>query len=355
MSNDYTKNDYNKEDRVKTLPWIEKYRPDTLDKVISHGDIINTLRVFIKNKCLPHLLFYGPPGTGKTSVITACAKQLYGEYFPYMVMELNASDDRGIEVVRTKIKQFVTSNNVFFGKDPEERNNIFKLVILDETDAMTNDAQAILRKVVEEYTYNTRFCLICNYIQNINPALQSRCTRFRFSPLPEHDIRQKIYEVAEKEQIDVTESGVNTLIKRARGDMRKILNNLQSVSMAYDVLDEANVNICFGYPRPAQMNELVSIMIHQPFNNAYSAIAKMKKEIGLSLDDIIHEIHDILLTYILGTIEHKEDSPAKYLSIQQISQILDKMRSIEFNQSVNTSEGIQLSALISVFKMACIP
>ena len=109
-----------------------------------------------------------------------------------MVMELNASDDRGIEVVRSKIKQFVMSKNVFYGKTIEEREDIFKLVILDETDAMTNDAQAILRKIVEEFTISTRFCLICNYIQNIIPALQSRCTRFRFSPIKISDMKKKI-------------------------------------------------------------------------------------------------------------------------------------------------------------------
>src|SRR3972149_3908241 len=110
--------------KYNTLPWIEKYRPSTLDKVISHNNIIKTLKIFIKNRCLPHLLFYGPPGTGKTSIITACAKELYGEYYEFMVMELNASDDRGIEIVRNKIKQFVSSKSVFFGKNVNERNDI---------------------------------------------------------------------------------------------------------------------------------------------------------------------------------------------------------------------------------------
>jgi replication factor C subunit 3/5 len=341
---------YDKEERRKTLPWIEKYRPDNLDDIISHYDIIRTLKTFMGNRCLPHLLFYGPPGTGKTSVITACARELYGEYFPFMVMELNASDDRGIEVVRTKIKQFVTSHNVFFGKDPNERNNIFKLVILDETDAMTNDAQAILRKVVEEYTYNTRFCLICNYIQNINPALQSRCTRFRFSPLPEAEIRQKVKIIAKEEDLKITKSGMDTLIKRARGDMRKILNNLQSVSMAYDVLDEERVNTCFSYPRPVQIKEIITAMIDLPFQEAYERISELKKEMGLSLDDIINEIHDMLLDHILKQDKDKDYKTLDKLNISQMSVILDRMRSIEFNQSTNTTETIQLAGMVGIFK-----
>lgn len=332
-----------KQEKFNTLPWIEKYRPSSLDDIISHDDIINTLRVFIKNKCLPHLLFYGPPGTGKTSTITACAKELYGNYYPYMVMELNSSDDRGIEVVRTKIKQFVSSDNVFFGETPQEKKNIFKLVILDETDAMTSDAQAILRKVVEEYTFNTRFCLICNYIQNIIPALQSRCTRFRFSPLNKEHIKQKVKTIITAEKIKITNSGLNTVVKRSSGDMRKVLNMLQAVSMAYDLIDENNINICMGYPSKIQMNQIMTSIINDDFKTSYNIISKIKYDNGLSLDDILQEIHDILVDYIIT-----DDTT---FSTEQITHMLDKLRMIEFNQSVNTTENIQLSGLIGIMKI----
>lgn len=332
-----------------TLPWIEKYRPAVLDDIISHDDIINTLRVFIKNKCLPHLLFYGPPGTGKTSTIMACAKELYGKYYNYMVMELNASDDRGIEVVRTKIKQFVMSENVFFGDTLEERKNIFKLVILDETDAMTGDAQAILRKVVEEYTSNTRFCLICNYIQNIIPALQSRCTRFRFSPLNEIQVKQKMKNIISKENLKVTVTGLDTIVKRSAGDMRKVLNILQSTSMAYDIINENNVNVCMGYPSRAQINIIVNTILTDDFKTAYDTIATIKYDNGLSLDDILQEIHDLLVTYI--TTNKSVNENISKLNITQISRMLDMLRMIEFNQSVNTTENIQLSAMIGIIQL----
>lgn len=332
-----------------TLPWIEKYRPDTLDQVLSHNNIVRTLKKFIESRCLPHLLFYGPPGTGKTSTIMACAKELYGNYHQYMVMELNASDDRGIEVVRTKIKQFVTSNSVFFGNNSEDRDSIFKLVILDETDAMTGDAQAILRKVVETYTYNTRFCLICNYIQNIIPALQSRCTRFRFSPIPKTDMRLRVVDIIKKEKIKVTKSGLDVIFKRSGGDMRKVLNDLQSVSMAYDLINEKNINICLGYPRQSEIDRCIDVIINNPYNKAYNSIDSLKKDNGLSLMDIITEIYNLIIEYIING-ESDNDNINK-LKIDDCSMILDKMRQVEFNQSTDTNEDIQLAAFIGVFKM----
>ena len=332
-----------------TLPWIEKYRPSTLDEIVSHEEIISTLRIFIKNRCLPHLLFYGPPGSGKTTTIMATAKELYGKYFDFMVMELNASDDRGIEVVRNKIKQFVMSKNVFFGKTVEDRKDIFKLVILDETDAMTNDAQAILRKIVEEFTNNTRFCLICNYIQNISPALQSRCTRFRFSPIGNNNIRKKIIDTVKEENISITNTGIETIIKRSKGDMRKVLNILQSVSMSYSIINEKNINTCLGHPRQQEIIKILNSLINESFENSYNNIVKIKNEHGLSLGDIITEIHDILVEYIINSTTTFEN--VKKLGVENIINILDKLRGIEFNHSVNTIENIQISGLVGVFKM----
>ncbi len=333
--------------KKNTLPWVEKYRPKVLDDIVAQNDVINVLKIFIEKKCLPHLLFYGPPGTGKTSTIMACAKKLYGEYYPFMVMELNASDERGIEVVRNRIIQFSNTKSVFYGKNAEERKDIFKLVILDETDAMTDDAQAILRKVVENYTSNTRFCLICNYIQNINLALQSRCTRFRFSPLDKNSIKQKIEEVATMEKLKITNTGVNTIIGKSNGDMRKVLNILQSTSMAYKIVNEKNVNKCIGYPQKKQIVKIINSLVNDPFAVAYNKIRILKLEFGLSLTDILHEIHNILIEYLLT------ENPGKFdiakLSEDQIKHIFDKIREIEFNQSVNTTENIQLSGLVGIF------
>lgn len=333
-----------------TLPWIEKYRPKILGDIISHEHIINTLEIFIKNRCLPHLLFYGPPGCGKTSTIMALSKELFGKYHTTMVMELNASDDRGIEVVRDKIKKFVMAQNVFFGNSIEDRENIFKLVILDEIDAMTTDAQAILRKIIEQYTDNARFCLICNCVQNIIPALQSRCRLFRFSPLDEKHIENYINLVIKKENISVEPDAISTVIKRSSGDMRKVLNILQSTSMICDNVTTYQINNCLGYPHIHDIDQILESLIYKSFEEAYLNINAIKVNGGLSLGDIITEIHDILINYILNKSQN-----IKYITQMtenQVMFILDKLRQIEANHYSNTNENIQCSGLIGIFKIA---
>ena len=324
------------------LPWIEKYRPTKLNDIVEHEDIIDSLKVFIQKKCLPHLLFYGPSGTGKTSTITACAKELYGKYYTFMVMELNASNDRGIEVVRNKIKQFVTAKNVYL------KDDMFKLVILDETDAMTADAQAILRQVIEKYIKNTRFCLICNYIQNIDPALQSRCTRFRFSPVGKNAIIKRVEDIVEKENVSVTKAGLMAIIRRSNGDMRKVLNNLQSTTMSHNIVNEKNVNLCLGFPRKSQMKEILDNLINEPYDVAYKNISKCKKINGLSINDIITEIYHILVNSLVNDVTDNDN--IKKLNQEHIRLLLDKLRLVERNQSINSVENIQVSALIGIFK-----
>lgn len=203
----------------------------SLADVSGHQDILATINKFVDSNRLPHLLLYGPPGTGKTSTILALARRIYGsENMRQMVLELNASDDRGIDVVREQIKTFASTKQIFTMGASASRTGIagFKLIILDEADAMTNTAQMALRRIMEKYTANTRFCIIANYSHKLSPALLSRCTRFRFSPLKEQDIRVLVDKVIEEETVKIIPEATEALVRLSKGDMRRALNVLQA-------------------------------------------------------------------------------------------------------------------------------
>ncbi|KAI8363992.1 putative DNA replication factor [Choanephora cucurbitarum] len=315
---------------LDNLPWVEKYRPQTLDEVVSHQDITSTIETFIDAKRLPHLLFYGPPGTGKTTTILACARKLYGDRFKSMILELNASDDRGIDVVREQIKNFASTRNIY--------SSGFKLIVLDEADAMTNAAQAALRRVIEKYTQNVRFCIICNYVSKIIPAIQSRCTRFRFAPLGQDQVKSRLQTVIDNEQVHLTDDGEKALLRLSKGDMRRALNILQACHAAYDRIDEAAIYSCTGNPQPQDIERIFKWMMSEEFTTAYSNIEKLRRESGLALQDIISEIYNFARLV---------EFPA-----QTRIMILQNLADIEYRLGEGGSEKVQLSALVGTFKLA---
>lgn len=221
------------------------------------------VETFIDAKRLPHLLFYGPPGTGKTSTILACARKLYGDKFKAMILELNASDDRGIDVVREQIKNFASTRNIY--------SSGFKLIVLDEADAMTNQAQAALRRVIEKYTRNVRFCIICNYVSKIIPAIQSRCTRFRFAPLGVEQIDNRLQTIIDAEGVNLTADGKKALLRLSKGDMRRALNILQACHAAYDRIDESAIYNCTGHPEPKVIDRIAKWMLTEEYTTAYNS------------------------------------------------------------------------------------
>ncbi|NWX89673.1 RFC5 factor, partial [Nothoprocta ornata] len=336
---------------------VEKYRPQALADLVSHQDILSTIQKFISEDRLPHLLLYGPPGTGKTSTILACARQLYKDReFNSMVLEasaLNASDDRGIDIVRGPILSFASTRTIF--------KKGFKLVILDEADAMTQDAQNALRRVIEKFTENTRFCLICNYLSKIIPALQSRCTRFRFGPLTPELMVPRLQHVIEEEKVDVTEDGMKALVTLSSGDMRRALNILQSTSMAFGTVTEENVYTCTGHPLKCDIANILDWMLNQDFSTAYRKIAELKTLKGLALHDILTEIH--LLVHRGERASAPRAGPAplaphRPLLVPAVDfppsiriQLLSKMAEIEYRLAAGTSEKIQLSSLIAAFQV----
>ncbi|CAM9301776.1 unnamed protein product [Phaeothamnion confervicola] len=312
------------------MPWVEKYRPATLDDLVAHEDIVSILTRLIDNQKLPHLLFYGPPGTGKTSTILACARRLYGSNFKFMVLELNASDDRGINVVREQIKEFAGTRNVF--------SSGVKLVILDEADAMTNDAQFALRRVIEKYTRHTRFCLICNYVNKIIPALQSRCTKFRFAPLKADQIRSRLTHVVDQEHVEITPDGTDAILRLGQGDMRRVLNLLQSTHMAYGKVTEEYAYLCAACPLTTDMDQIQKWLLNGTFKETYGKILDMTTSKGYALNDILQDLTLRLMNLAM---------PACILA-----DLLDALSNVEYRMAFGCSDRLQLSALVGAFAAA---
>lgn len=199
--------------------FVEKYRPHTIEDVYLEEKNRVSIHSFINTKHFPNLLFYGPSGTGKTSTIIAMAKMIYKEKYNLMVLELNASDNRNIQVVRKIIKEFASCKTLF--------NTGYKLIILDEVDSMTNDAQFCLRRIMEAYSENVRFCFICNFVGKIIPAIQSRCSKFKFSNLNIFQIRVRLEQIMKEEDIQINDDVMILIMTHSNGDMRKILNYIQ--------------------------------------------------------------------------------------------------------------------------------
>jgi replication factor C subunit 3/5 len=254
---------FNKKD---FLPWSEYHRPPSIDKIISHSKIKYSLNEYLKLNEFPHLMFYGPPGTGKTSIIRAFAKQFYGECYDFMVMEINASEHRGIDIVREDIKNFVSSKSNFKHIEIDK----FKLVILDEADNLTPDTQGILRYTIEKYTKIARFCIICNDKSKIIPAIESRTTTMKFKPLGNDDVKVAINEILKFRNIKMDDNTINMLIKISNGDLRFLLNKLQALTMQ---LNDENIIITTdmvaqscGYPTDNDINMIIKILFDDVSN-----------------------------------------------------------------------------------------
>ncbi|KAF2087526.1 putative DNA replication factor C subunit Rfc3 [Saccharata proteae CBS 121410] len=342
-----------------SLPWVEKYRPNTLDDVSGHQDILATINKFVDTNRLPHLLLYGPPGTGKTSTVLALARRIYGvKNMRQMVLELNASDDRGIDVVREQIKTFSSTKQIFSvapAADDTSTLATYKLIILDEADAMTSTAQMALRRIMEKYTANTRFCIIANYTHKLSPALLSRCTRFRFSPLKEPDIRRLVDHVVDAENVQIAPEAVDSLVRLSKGDMRRALNVLQAchasstplppagqkkidpATVQRDLITETTIYDCIAAPHPDDIQFILRLLLEtQNVRSCLQDIQRIKALKGLALADILSALGEELA---------RLDVPA-----QARVAWMEGLAEIEYRLSGGGNEVVQTGAAVGVVR-----
>ena len=304
--------------------WVEKYRPERLEDIVGHPSITDRLESYVARDDLPHLLFAGPAGTGKTASAVAIAKELYGDDWRENFLELNASDERGIDVVRDRIKSFARTS--FGGYD-------YRVIFLDEADALTDDAQSALRRTMEQFSDNTRFVLSCNYSSKIIDPIQSRCAVFRFSPIADDAVGEHLRGVAAQEDLEYTDDGIDALVYAADGDMRRAINALQAASATGDVVDEETVFAITATARPEEIEDMVTEALDGDFTAARSTLDDLISKRGLAGGDIIDQVHRSVWDFDVN-----EEAAVR---------LLDRLGEADYRIAEGANESVQLEALLA--------
>ncbi len=305
--------------------WVEKYRPEALNDVVGQHEAVKRLKSYIANKNLPHLLFAGPAGTGKTTCAVALANEMFGPGWKGNFKELNASDERGIGTVRTKIKDFARTAPL--------GGSGFKIIFLDEADALTSDAQAALRRTMEKYTQACRFVLSCNYSSKIIEPIQSRCAVFRFRPLADEDIIPRLKHIAKEEEIELKESGLKAILYISNGDLRRAINIMQMASSTGETVDENVVYFSTASANPDEIREMIISSVKGEMKNTRELLSKLMVDYGLSGSDVIRQMHREI----------------KKLPISEGDKVLlmDKIGEVDYRLTQGANEHIQLEALLA--------
>ena len=317
------------EKEIDILPWTEKYRPKNLEGVCGQSEAIKSLKAFVKSKNMPNLLFAGPPGVGKTTAALAMASELYGENIQGNFAELNASDDRGIDVVRGRIKDFARS--IAMGDAP------WKLIFLDESDSLTSEAQHALRRTMESTSRVTRFILSCNYSSRIIEPIQSRCAVFRFGPLQEHDVRKMLEHVSKSEGLKVDEDALKALFYVSEGDMRRALNALQGAAMHSNHITADLVHKISSRAKPKEVLEMVQLALAGDFPKARENLDKLIIHYGLSGEDILNQVY--------------REIPNLQIPEKKKVVLMDRIGEYNFRLVEGASERIQIEAMLAQFTL----
>eukprot|EP00090_Calanus_glacialis_P046894 TRINITY_DN9434_c0_g1_i1.p1 TRINITY_DN9434_c0_g1~~TRINITY_DN9434_c0_g1_i1.p1 ORF type:complete len:359 (-),score=142.55 TRINITY_DN9434_c0_g1_i1:133-1209(-) len=281
-----------KERKAGPVPWVEKYRPRSITDVAYQDEVVSVLKKALSGSDLPNLLFYGPPGTGKTSTILAAARDLFGDIYRDRILELNASDERGIQVVRDKVKKF--AQLTASGKRPDGVPcPPYKIIILDEADSMTKDAQSALRRTMEKSGRSTKFCLICNYVSRIIEPITSRCAKFRFKPLAREILIKRLDLICEQEKVKVSEEGMEAIVLTSEGDLRKAITSLQSCARLKGDVEIAKDDVyeISGVIPEKYLEGLLEVCQLNSYDRVQGFVDDMICE-GFSGHQLINQLHD---------------------------------------------------------------
>lgn len=311
--------------------WVDKYRPKTFDEIVGQDYFVSRVRSFVKTKSLPHLLFAGTPGTGKTTTALVVARELYGENgLKGNFLELNASDDRGIDVVRNKIKEFAKLKSL--------ADVPYKIIVLDEADSLTKEAQQALRRTMEKYSATCRFILACNEISKIIDPIQSRCVIFKFKPLSDESFRDLIKKIEKEEKITVDENAVTSLISASKGDLRKLVNTLQASASISKKITTKILDEILDYVDPKEVGDMLEQARNGDFLRARNTMVKLKSKRGMSALEILKEIYKKIIAD--ETIDPK--TKIKFV---------DRIATVEFRIVEGSDEELQLEALLAMLSL----
>lgn len=304
--------------------WVEKYRPEKISSIINQKEVMGSLKSLLKNTPeMPHLMFSGSAGVGKTTAAMCLAREILGDHWKDHTLELNASDERGINMVRERVKKFAR----FSGLDTKIP---FKIIILDEADEMTSDAQTALRRIIEDTATYCRFILIANNISKIIEPLQSRCAVFKFTRISEDEIVSHLEEICKKEKIKFDQKGLKMIYDYSEGDMRHAINILQATA-SLGVVSESNVKSSAGLSKVNDVGEILKLAIAGKLSEARNKMIEIIKVYGMSESDFLKYLNEE--SYKIKTTK--------------LDEILESIAKYDYRLIVGANPEIQLSALLA--------
>ncbi|HZA07755.1 MAG TPA: replication factor C small subunit, partial [Nitrososphaeraceae archaeon] len=317
-----------KSNTLSNLMWVEKYRPIKLDQVVNQVEIVNGLRNLIRNSPeIPHLLFAGPAGVGKTTTALCIARELLGEDWQRNTLELNASDERGIKMVRERVKEFAAVMKLASNNSDEKP---FRIIILDEADEMTSEAQTALRRIIEDSSKTTRFIIICNYLSKIIEPIQSRCVVFHFTKLARQDVIGYLKTICDKEGVQYEERAISQIYDSTLGDLRHSINVLQA-SAGMGTVSITNVIASIGISGKAKVGEIIRLAVGGKFNDARIKLTELINVYGMSETDFLKYANQELYDMKLDNVDELAALMAEY----------------DYRMAIGAHPEIQLSALLA--------